>query len=230
MPLKFIKAFWTLGGAIGVVMISRISNLVANGDDEQVKELIKKSNSLVFLLTIPFAAMCQLCPKEILNLLAGPQYVASYKTLQILGFVPLIIGICNVLGTQFLLPIGKEKNIFYATIGGLLVSLAFNFALVPSLSYIGTSISCVLAELTVLIMVFLSARKYVKITVDYSLLLQILISLLVCVGLYEAMSGYLKETYLLFTCFAVYCLTFLLTQVSIFKNPFINSVMRLKLK
>ena len=228
VPLKFIKAFWTFGAAIGVVMISRMSKLVASGNDEQVKDLIKKSNSLVFLITIPFAALCLLCPKEILNFLAGPQYVASYNTLRILGFVPLIIGICNVLGTQFLLPIGKEKYILYATVGGLVVSLVFNFTLVPLFSYIGTSISCVLAELTVLVIVFLSARKFIAILVDYKLLLQILISVLVSVAFYEIACGYLKDLYLLFACCFVYGFTFLLTQFTIFKNPLIRSMMRIK--
>ncbi len=228
VPLKFIKAFWTFGAAIGVVMISRMSKLVASGNNEQVKDLIKKSNSLVFLLTIPFAVLCLLCPKEILSFLAGSQYVASYNTLRILGFVPLIIGVCNVLGTQFLLPIGKEKYIFYATVGGLVVSLVFNFALVPSLSYIGTSISCVLAELTVLIIVYLSARKFVTILVDYKLLLQIFISILVAVVFYQTVSAYIKDLYLLAACSVVYVATFLLTQFTIFKNPLIQSMMKLK--
>jgi O-antigen/teichoic acid export membrane protein len=131
VPLKLVKMFWTVVGSIGVVLIPKIAYLFIKDDKEAITDLIKKSSNVVFLMTLPFAAFCLVFPHEILIVIAGNKYLKTTGTLQILSVVPLIIGFCNVLGSQYLMPIGQEKKILHATIVGLVISLALNFSLIP---------------------------------------------------------------------------------------------------
>lgn len=111
IPLKLVKIFWMIIAGIGVVFIPRISALFGNGDHREIKNLMSKSINIVLLLSLPFSLFCILFAKDILLIISGQQYIKSSFALQILSVIPLIIGLCNVFGTQFLLPIGKEKNI-----------------------------------------------------------------------------------------------------------------------
>ena len=228
VPLKLVKMFWTVVGSIGVVLIPKIAYLFVRDDQQAITDLIKKSSNIVFLLTIPFAGFCLVFPHEILVVIAGDKYLRTVGALQILSVVPLIIGFCNVLGSQFLLPIGQEKKILHATIVGLVVSLALNFSLIPYLKHLGAALACVAAETAVCLYIFFSAKKRTKIVLDSSLLTLIGISLLVSLGFGILVQEKLHSLVLLVTTAGMYVVTFASLHLLVFKNPFLNSLIDVK--
>lgn len=228
VPLKLVKMYWTVVSGIGIVMIPRVSALFVEDDRDGITELIKKSSSIVFLLTIPFSAFCLAFPDEILFVISGEKYMQAASALRILSPVPLIIGFCNVLGTQYLLPIGREKSILHATIAGLIVSLGLNFSLIPILANVGSSIACIVAESTVCIYIFFAARKRTTVRLDYSLLIQIFISLLVAIPLGFVLKSQLHHFILLAISFTAFLFTFAVLQLIVFKNHFVFSLIKFK--
>jgi len=227
VPLRLVKMFWTVVSGVGVVMIPRIASLFSSGDEQAIAKLIQKSSSIIFLLTIPFSVFCLAFPKEILFVISGQKYFESINALRILSVAPLIIGFCNVLGTQFLMPVGQEKRILYATIAGLIVSLILNFLLIPYLKQIGSSIACIAAETTVCLYIFLSARKRIAIELDNLLLLQIILSLLISLMIGFVLKNHLSSLILLLSAFCVYIGTFFILQYLWFKNEFVASIIAL---
>ncbi|WCT14907.1 flippase [Mucilaginibacter jinjuensis] len=228
VPLKLVKMFLMVVSGIGVVMIPRIASLFVNDDKDAITNLIKKSFNIIFLLTIPFSVFCMVFPKEILFVLSGQKYLMSAGALRVLALVPLIIGFCSVLGTQFLMPIGQENKILHATIIGLVISLLLNFLLIPHLKHIGASIACLAAETAVCIYIYFSARKRTVIQLDYRLLLHIGVSLTISVLAGVALRGHLHEIVVLSTSCASYVIIFILLQYTIFKNEFVDSLLHFK--
>ncbi|RKD19555.1 hypothetical protein BCY91_13215 [Pelobium manganitolerans] len=163
--------------SVGAVLIPRITSLGTIGNKNKIKDLMNMSCSIVLLTTIPFCCFCMLFPEEILNIVVGKNYGDTENALRILSPLPLIIGLCNVFGIQFLMPIGKEKKIFLATLMGFVISLILNFILTPKIGYIGASIACLCAEFTVFAIVYQNARREIEITLDYGLLQLIIYSL-----------------------------------------------------
>jgi len=228
VPLRLVKMFWMVVGGIGTVLIPRIATLFVNKDQDGIVLLMKKSFSLVFLLTIPFCFFCLTYAHEILFIISGKKYLDAANTLKILSIVPLIIGVCNVLGTQFLLPIGGEKKILYATIAGLIISLTLNFLLIPFLQHLGAAIACVFAEITVCVYILISAKKHISIQIDKSLLYQIFLSLFLSALVGYILKVYLQNIILLLAVFSTYVFAFFLLQFFAFKNQFVFSLIKIK--
>jgi len=189
---------------------------------------MQKSLSIVFLLTIPFCFFCLMFPVEILGIISGPKYLDAANALRVLSIVPLIIAVCNVCGTQFLMPIGQEKNILHATLLGLVISLALNFLLIPYMKFMGAAITCVAAEGAVCIYIFISAIKRIKLLIDYALLVQILLSLGVTAVARFVLYPYYHGLVLIAGAVGIYCLAFILLQLIYFKNTFVFSLIHFK--
>lgn len=228
IPLKLVKIIWVVVGGFSVVLIPRVSKYYSDGNILEASDLLKKSLSLVFLLTIPFAFLCLFYTREILFIVFGTEYLNAAMSLRILSVVPLIIGICNVFGTQFLLPIGHEKKILHATIFGLITSLLLNLLLIPRFKYVGSSIACISAEAVVCIYVYLKAKAKVNIQIDFSLLKLIMISCLISIISGFLLRIYLTNIVLLVVLCVVYALVFIALQFLVFKNQFINYLFRIK--
>jgi len=228
VPLKLVKIYWVVVNGAGMVLIPRIASYFINKDLLGIQGLITKSLNIVFLLTIPFTFLCILFPIEILTIVSGSKYIEAAPALQVLSIVPLIISVCNVFGTQFLMPIGAEKNILHATLFGLLASLLLNFTLIPSLGYLGAAISCLVAEAIVCIYIFIAATKRITVDIDYKLVLQIFLSVVIAIISKYFLMKYFQGIMLMGTVILFYIISFALSQIVFFKNQFILSLVKQK--
>lgn len=224
VPLKLAKIYWTVINGAGMVLIPRIASCFVDHDTAGIQAIMQKSMSIVFLLAIPFCFFCMVFPTEILQVISGSKYLHAANALRVLSVVPLIIAVCNVCGTQFLMPIGQEKSILYATLIGLSVSLLLNFCLIPYLQFMGAAIACVSAEAMVCIYVVFSATKRTRLLIDYALLSQILLSLVIAFAGRLLLDHYIYGLILVISTVAVYCIAFIALQFIYFKNSFIFSL------
>ena len=230
IPMKLVKIVLIVVGGFSIVLIPRISQHYLKGDMEEVDDLLKKSLNLVFLVTLPFSLLCIFFSKEILFAIFGAKYLGADTALMVLSVIPLILGICNVFGTQFLLPIGHERKVLHATICGLITSLALNFLLIPHFKHVGSSMASVAAETVVCLYVYFKARSKINVKLDYSLLLMIGIASAITIVAGTVLKKYLHDYYLLATVFMVYGLVFAILQFLVFRNQFIFFVLRIKTK
>ena len=228
VPLKLVKIFWTVVNGAGIVLIPRIASYFITKDITGIQTVMRKSFSIVFLLTIPFSFFCIAFSNEILTIISGNKYQQASNVLKVLSVVPLIISVCNVCGTQFLMPIGQEKSILYATLIGLIISLSLNFLLIPHFKHMGAALTCVAAEGTVCIYMLISAVKRIKLLIDYGLILQILASIVITIFTRVVLKLYYNGLPLLICCFCVYSLSFIFLQLVYFKNDFIFSLYKSK--
>jgi O-antigen/teichoic acid export membrane protein len=224
---RISKIFSTIIISIGFVLVPKISKIYIDQDFELLRNIISKSLSVVFLLGVPFFFFNLIYAEEIIVLIAGKNYINAAQAIRIFSINPLIIGICNVLGTQFLLPIGKEKKILHATILGLIISLIFNFTLIPLLGFIGATIACVSAETGVALYIFLKAKKEIKLNLDINLLFLISTSLLITslfIYLFRFEQFIVNKVVLMLV---LYSITFIFLHFVLFKNKFINSILKI---
>ena len=75
----------------------------------------------------------------------------------------MAIGLNNVTGMQYLIPVGKQKEFTYSVILGALINFIGNTFLIPKLGSIGAIIFSVVAETTILIAQMVMIRSEIKI-------------------------------------------------------------------
>ena len=82
----------------------------------------------------------------------------------------LLIGLTNIIGLQVLVPLGKEKEVFFSVVGGGITDLIACFVLIPYYGVIGAALSNLLAEFTVLVLqVYYAGKSRDKINIDAAL-------------------------------------------------------------
>lgn len=221
---RLVKIYWTIISAVGMVLIPRFSILLDNNKFEEVKILMSKSLNVIIVFTLPFALFCICFAKNIVVLISGQEYQESYKSLAILSFLPLIIGICNVFGSQFLFPLNKEKYLLYATLIGLCFSLIINFSLIPLFAEVGAALACLFAEIVVCIFIVIYSRKFIKIVLDLNLFIQIVLCCFLTLPFIYYSSKYLTPIFAILISLISYFGIFLFIQLIVFKNSFIQNL------
>jgi len=170
--MRISKISMAVIGVLGAVLLPRLTLAFQEEDLTAARALIGKSLSFVIFISIPIAIGTLCLSKEIIFLFAGDKYGNSVYSLNILCFIVIVIGLAQVFANQILLPMHKEKNILFASLFGMIVSLSLNFVLIPIFKHVGAAISSFSTELVVTIVLFIYARKALKFNFPYQPFLQ----------------------------------------------------------
>lgn len=145
--------------SLGTVMLPRISNLVAKGDDNQANRYLPISIAVSVFLSTATCFGIMSVSKEFVPLFFGTGYDPCILLLIILLPSCIFIGVASVLRTQILIP--YELDIIYikSVIIGAGINLIFNIILIPTFKYNGAAIATVLAEFFVFAYQLVSVRN-----------------------------------------------------------------------
>ena len=181
---KVIRLLLTLVTSLGTVMIPRMANMFAKGEKELINSYLKKSFNFVYLLSFPiiFGLIC--VSKEFVPIFFGTGYEKTSILICIISPIILLMGIANVVGTQYLLPTKRQKE-YTATVAiGVVINFILNYIFISLFASIGACIATVLSELAVNIMQLYSVRKEINIIemlkLSYKYLFASVIMFIIC--------------------------------------------------
>lgn len=145
--------------AFTLVMMPRISSLVANKDYAQIRNLISQSLSILYAFAFPIIIVVIALAPQVIQLIAGPEYGESVNLLRIAIPLILVIGTEQVLITQLLIPMGKDEASFNSYLTGAIVGVTANLLLVPHLESLGSIIVWAVSELSVMLIALYYTNK-----------------------------------------------------------------------
>lgn len=173
---------FTLITSLGVVLLPRLSYYVENHMESEFHEALAKSTNFIIVIAASVVIFFTLFAKETILILAGENYVASIIPLQIVVWALILSAITNILGIQILLPLKKDKQLLFSVLCAATVDVIANFLWVPKLAAVGTALSVIAAELSVLIVQIIILRQYIKILFSGLQLHKIIIALLIAIA------------------------------------------------
>ena len=138
--------------ALGAVLMPRASYYVKQGMYEEFSRISGKAIHFVCVLAMPLVVYFILFAVNGIHFLSGERFDGAILPMQIILPTIFFIGLTNIIGIQVLVPLGREKDVFYSVVGGAVVDLAACILLIPKFVVVGAAISNLLAELTVLIL------------------------------------------------------------------------------
>lgn len=191
VAVKVKTVLITLISSFSVVLLSRLSNVESNGNSELVG-LLKKSYSVIIMTSIPVVLFFILFSKNSVLLLSGSSYLNSSIPMKILMPTVFISAVSQILGNQYSVAVGKEKNLMLAVICGAFINLVANSILIPLYSYNGAALGTLLAEFTQCAVQIILAKAIVKDIFSLMNLLKVFIAN-ICAGLvsYMVLTQYL---------------------------------------
>lgn len=159
---KIIKITLAIVTSLGTVMLPRISNEFAKGKLEKVNEYIYKSLNFVSIIAIPMAFGIAAISKEFVGWFLTDEFYKATIVIPILSPIIIFIAWSNVLGIQYLLPAGRNKEFTISVTLGAIVNLVLNFFFIEKFQSAGAGISTVISEAVVTIIQIFMLRKVLK--------------------------------------------------------------------
>lgn len=161
---KVIRLLLTVVTSLGTVMIPRMANMFANGQNKEINYYMKKSFSFVFLLGFPMIFGIISVSKAFTPVFFGAGYEKVSVLMSIISPIIVLMGITNVLGNQYLLPTKRQKEYTISVGAGVIANFILNYILISLWQSIGACIATVLSQLVVDYMQFRMLKREIKIS------------------------------------------------------------------
>lgn len=193
---KITRFLFYLIASLSAVIMPRVSLEYAKGNIEKVKEYLYKSFDYVFMMVVPMS-LGDVCVSNVfVPIFLGNDYMKSIPILNILSITNIIIAISNLIGSQYLLPLNRNKEYTIACVSGAVVNIVFNWLLIPKYQAIGACMGTIIAESVVSILQLFYVRKEIDIKNILKMLLKYLAFSLVMCLINVGLSRYLESNVL----------------------------------
>ena len=119
------------------------------GDNKKINMYIKNSFNFAFFISFPMMFGIASISREFVPIFFGKGYDKAAILITIFCPMILLMGIENVIGTQYMLPTKKQKKYTVSVLVGVLVNFILNLILINLWQSIGASIATVLSQFVV---------------------------------------------------------------------------------
>ena len=148
--------------ALSAVLLPRVSYYIEQGMKEEFRKVSRKALNFVTMLALPVTVYFILYARESILFFSSKEFEASVLPMQIIMPTVLLIGLTNVLGIQILVPLGKEKMVFYSVLAGGIADFVLNAIFIPGMAAAGAALGTLAAETVVLIIQVIVLRKHIR--------------------------------------------------------------------
>ena len=159
---KIIKLLLTAIISLNIIMRSRISYCYAQGEYEKVKNYIRQTANVAFMLAFPMTLGIIAVSEPFIYIYLGENYGKSILLLRILSPLIIIIATSNILGTHYYTPFNKQRTSNKFLITGAVVNFFCNIPLIYFFNSVGAAIASVFAEIVVLVLYAVFANDFFR--------------------------------------------------------------------
>lgn len=156
--------------ALGTVMLPRMSYLVSVNDNGY-RATIEKSMTLAMKMSTVMCCGLILIANEVVVVLFGTEFLGSAGILKLLAITLLASAWANVIRTQYLIPLKKDRTYIFSTLWAAVLNFILNAIFIKKLGGVGACIGTIAAEYFVALYQTVATRKelYYKIFLNNAL-------------------------------------------------------------
>ncbi len=159
---KVIRVLLTLVTSLGTVMVPRMASMFANGETKKINAAMKKSFNFTYLLSFPIMLGLIAISENFVPWFFGPGYTKVILLMNIITPIILLMGISNIIGTQYLLPTKRQKEFTISVLAGVVVNFILNYIMINLWASVGACIATVISQVVVDVMQFYYVRNEIN--------------------------------------------------------------------
>ena len=159
---KIIRICSTIITAIGAVLVSSISRMISENNQDKIKETIQDSIRLGLFIASPMVFGLLGVADIFVPIFFGEGYDKASFIIMILSPILLFTAISNTIGNGILVTTNRHNYVSIAAALGAVINILFNIIMIPRMYSVGAAIASVMAEMIVLVVQWFFARDYVK--------------------------------------------------------------------
>jgi len=225
--VKLAKIALPIVTSLGMVLVPGLAKNLSQKNMGQVQLTLNKSFAFTAFFAIPIGFGLALLAPEFISAFSSNKFLDATLSMQILAVLPLLIGYGYFFGFQILVPDGKDKEMLLSVLGGVVVGLVLNFALVPSMKQVGAALSNVLSELVVTALYFYFVKKLYSFKFSFKPLLTAIASSLVFIPITLLLRSADLNVYVLLLIAIPACAgAYVLLQKFLFKESLLNEIIQ----
>ena len=156
---KMVSLANSLAGAVGAVMLPRVSNLRACGDNDKVLSYISKSMKYIMLIAVALAFGIAGVSKSFSIIYYGEEFEKCGTLLTAISPSIIFYAASNILRNQYLLPKDMDRVFVTATVSASVLNFVLNSIFIPMYGALGAVIGTVGAQFGELAYQVLKTRK-----------------------------------------------------------------------
>ena len=146
---KIVRLLITIVTSLGTIMIPRIAHTFEKGNSKKIVAYIEDSFCFTFLLSFPMMIGISCVANSFVPFFLGSGYDKVIVLIRVICPILLLLGIANVVGTQYLLPTKRQKEYTNSIIVGVVINFILNYFLILKFESIGASIATVVSQLAI---------------------------------------------------------------------------------
>jgi len=214
---KIIRKVITLINCLSLIMLSRNTYEISQGNVEQVKKNNYTAFNFIWLFGVPMVAGIVISARNFIPWFLGPSFNRSIVLTQILSFLIIFIGISTVIGEQYLLPNKKDKHYVWAIMIGVVVSFIVNIPLIYFWGSVGAALTTVISEFVIMFVMLIFVAKELSLKKIFGSMVKPLVATLIMCAVIFPLTMYLspgvKNTFIIIASgFVVYLLSILILR------------------
>lgn len=155
------------------VFIPYLNSLYSQGKIEEFKKTISKSFHIVSIMSIPLVVVFFVLAPEVIDVIAGKEFIPAILPFRIVLFQILIIGISQITNSQILLSLKKDKEILISTICGTATSVIILLVFVKEYAEIAAACAVTFSHLIEFLFLLYFAKKNLKFNIPVRSFLEI---------------------------------------------------------
>lgn len=182
---KVIDVLVTLPFMFAGIILPILTLSWSQGKKEDFTNVLQKSFNVMAIIAIPVSLGTQLVAKDIMTLVAGPDFAQSGQILQILILAAGMIFLGNMLA-HAIIAIEKQKTVIKAYLFTAVTSVIGYLLFIPHYSYYAAAWVTVYSESVIALASIYIIWKYTKFLPDLKIIIQTgAASLLMCAGIWS---------------------------------------------
>ncbi len=158
---KVIDVLITLPFMFAGIILPLLNNKWAEQDKNGFKQLMQKSFNIMIMFTVPMVIGTQLLAKDVMILVAGPDFALSGPILQILIFAAGIIFLGNIFA-HAVIAINQQKKVIIFYLFTAITALIGYLIFIPRYSYFGAASVTIYSEAVIALTSFYTVWKYTR--------------------------------------------------------------------
>lgn len=214
--------------ALGTVLLPRLSNYYYEKKSEFYR-LLKVNFQFVVILAFPLALFFTLTAENVMLILSGDSFLSAVPAMKAIIWTLIPIGLSNVLGTGFLVPMGKEKVTIIATVCGIVTDVIFNALWIAKYGALGAACATVVGEIVIVIIeIFYLRKEFAKIysaSTFFKVILACLFSGIVSICICMQQGKFMDSFIYMIVLFCVFTLCYL-TALLVLREKFTCDIVK----
>ncbi|WP_158798502.1 flippase [Pedobacter sp. L105] len=212
--------------SMGVILMPKIAKDFAEKNMLEVQKTLDQTFRFLIFFAVPIVFGLAILAPEFIALFSGKEFLPATSSMRLLSLLPLIIGFGHLFLFLILVPSGRNREMFFCVLGGLVMSLILNVLLIPHFQEVGSSIANICSEIIVTLLYFYFIKRDFSFTYDWSLLAKAVLSALIFIPvIWLARALSLPLVYTLILSIAGCGITYIGIQWLLFRNNFVVDIL-----